>query len=171
MERYQTGLFRRIVFIYMIQALVLSVTGIVDCAVVGRFIGAEGLAGMKLAMPVFSLQYMFGGILSTGLTVQITKYLTKGRRETANPCFLWVCTAAAVISFFYVCSSCVSGGSHKAFFRKYRRYCALRKYKSISASRHVWYLAGYPADHPQQLGCPRRRRTKTYCLDRRYSRI
>ena len=52
MERYQSGFFRRTVFIYMVQALVLSVTGIVDCAVVGFFIGAEGLAGMKLAMPM-----------------------------------------------------------------------------------------------------------------------
>ena len=88
MERYDKSLFRRIVFIYMIQLLVLSVTGIVDSAVVGRFIGAEGLAGMKLAMPIFSLQYMFGGIFSTGLTVQVSKLLVKGRRGSANQCFL-----------------------------------------------------------------------------------
>ena len=102
MKRFQTGLFRRIVFLYMIQALVLSVTGIVDCTVVGRFIGAEGLAGMKLAMPVFSLQYLFGGIFSTGLTVQISKYLTKGRRDSANQCFLWACAATGAVSLVFM---------------------------------------------------------------------
>ena len=100
----------------MVQALVLSVTGIVDCAVVGFFIGAEGLAGMKLAMPMFSLQYMFGGILGTGLTVQITQYLTKGKRETANQCFLWVCAAAAAISFLFMFAACVFPGGLTCFF-------------------------------------------------------
>ena len=98
MERFQSGLFRRIVFIHMIQALVLSVTGIVDSAIVGQFWGAEGLAGMKLAMPVFSILYMVGSILSTGLSVQVTKLLAKGRRDEANQCFIWVCTSALGIS-------------------------------------------------------------------------
>ncbi len=87
MERFQSGLFRKIIFIHMSQALVFSITGIVDSAVVGRFIGPEGLAGMKLAMPVFSVQYMIGGILSTGLAVQVTRLLAKGKRENANQCF------------------------------------------------------------------------------------
>ena len=55
MERFQSGLFRRIVLIHMTQALVLSITGIVDSAIVGQFWDAEGLAGMKLAMPVVSI--------------------------------------------------------------------------------------------------------------------
>jgi two-component sensor histidine kinase len=40
MDRFQSGLFRRIVFLHMIQALVLSVIGIVDSAVVGSFLDA-----------------------------------------------------------------------------------------------------------------------------------
>ena len=45
MERFQSGLFRRIVMIQMLQALVLSTTSIVDSAIVGQFWEAEGLAG------------------------------------------------------------------------------------------------------------------------------
>jgi len=41
MERFQSGIFRRIVIIHMLQALVLSVTGIVDSAIVGQFWEAD----------------------------------------------------------------------------------------------------------------------------------
>ena len=78
----------------MTQALVLSITGIVDSAIVGQFWDAEGLAGMKLAMPVVSILYMIGSVLSTGLSVQVTKLLAKGKRAEANQHFIWVCTAA-----------------------------------------------------------------------------
>lgn len=81
MERFQSGLFRRIVMIHMLQALVLSTTSIVDSAIVGQFWEAEGLAGMKLAMPAFPILYMVGSILSTGLSVQVTKLLAKERGQ------------------------------------------------------------------------------------------
>ena len=116
MERFQSGLFRRIVFIHMIQALVLSVTGIVDSAIVGQFWGAEGLAGMKLAMPVFSILYMVGSILSTGLSVQVTKLLAKGRRDEANQCFIWVCTSALGISLVLMLAAVLLPDTITGFF-------------------------------------------------------
>lgn len=103
----------------MTQALVLSVTGIVDSAVVGQFWGAEGLAGMKLAMPVFSILYMFGAVLSTGLSVQVTKLLAKGKRDEANQFFLWVCTAAVVISLVFAVAALLMPDTITGFFADY----------------------------------------------------
>ena len=119
MERFQTGLFRRIMIIHMIQALVLSVTGIVDSAIVGQFWGAAGLAGMKLAMPVFSVFYMVGSILSTGLSVQVTKLLAKGKRAEANQCFIWVCTAAAGVSLVLMLAAIMLPDTMTGFFTDY----------------------------------------------------
>ena len=46
-------LFRRLVVVGFIKTLTLSVAGMIDCAIVGRFYGTSGLSAMKLAMPVF----------------------------------------------------------------------------------------------------------------------
>ena len=119
MERFQSGIFRRIVMIHMMQALVLSITGIVDSAIVGRFWEAEGLAGMKLAMPVFSILYMVGSILSTGLSVQVTKLLAKGKRSEANQYFIWVCTAAAVVSLLFMAAALILPDTITGFFADY----------------------------------------------------
>ena len=98
-EHLQTGAFRRLVFLYMLQALVFSVTGMIDCAFVGRYIGAAGLAGMKLAMPVFAVLYLlFGSILSTGLSVRVSGLIAEGKRSLANQSLLWVCAVSAGIS-------------------------------------------------------------------------
>ena len=119
MERFQSGLFRRIVIIHMTQALVLSVTGIVDSAIVGQFWGEEGLAGMKLAMPVFSILYMVGSILSTGLSVQVTKLLAKGKRAEANQHFIWVCMTAAGISLVFMAAAILFPDTITGFFADY----------------------------------------------------
>lgn len=131
MERFQSGIFRRIVIIHMLQALVLSITGIVDSAIVGRFWEAEGLAGMKLAMPVFSILYMFGSILSTGLSVQVTKLLAKGKRAEANQCFIWVCTAAAVISLVFMLAAIIIPDTITGFFADYTEDAVL--YENVKA--------------------------------------
>ena len=102
--------------IHMLQALVLSVTGIVDSAIVGHFWEAEGLAGMKLAMPVFSVFFMAGSILSTGLSVQVTKLLAKGKRAEANQHFIWVCTAAVAISLIFMAAAIIMPDTITGFF-------------------------------------------------------
>lgn len=116
MEHFRSGLFRRIILIHMIQALAFSVTGIIDGAVAGRFIGAAGLAGMKLAMPVFSVQYMIGGVISTGFAVQITRLLAKGKRDSANQCFMWVCTTAAAASAVFMLAGALFPDALTVFF-------------------------------------------------------
>ncbi|MBQ6500462.1 MAG: ATP-binding protein [Mogibacterium sp.] len=119
MERFQSGLFRRIVLIHMLQALVLSITGIVDSVIVGQFWEAEGLAGMKLAMPVFSILLMVGSILSTGLSVQVTKFLAKGKRAEANQCFVWVCMSATAISLILTLAAILIPDTITGFFADY----------------------------------------------------
>ena len=131
MERFQSGLFRRIVILHMIQALVFSITGIVDSAIVGRFWEAEGLAGMKLAMPVFSILYMAGSILSTGLSVQVTKLLAKGRRDEANQCFILVCTAALVMSLVFMLAAILIPDTVTGFFADYTEDALL--YENVKA--------------------------------------
>ena len=103
----------------MTQAMVLSITGIVDSAIVGQFWGEEGLAGMKLAMPVFSILYMVGSILSTGLSVQVTKLLAKGKRAEANQHFIWVCMTAAGISLVFMAAAILFPDTITGFFADY----------------------------------------------------
>ena len=107
-EHLQTGIFRRLVFLYMLQALVFSVTGMIDCAFVGRGVGAAGLAGMKLAMPVFAVLYLlFGSILSTGLSVRVSGLITDGKRSLANQSLLWVCAVAVGISLILLVAAVI----------------------------------------------------------------
>ena len=98
-EHLHANVFRKLVVLHMLQALVFSITGIVDCAVVGQVLGESGLAGMKLAMPIFAIQYfLIGSVLSSGLSVQMTRLLGQGRRDSANQCLLWVLALVAGIS-------------------------------------------------------------------------
>ena len=131
MERFQSGLFRRIVMIHMLQALVLSTTSIVDSAIVGQFWEAEGLAGMKLAMPAFPILYMVGSILSTGLSVQVTKLLAKGKRTEANQHFIWVCTAALGISLVIMMAAIIFPDTITGFFADYTEDAIL--YEDVKA--------------------------------------
>lgn len=131
MERFQSGIFRRIVVIHMLQALVLSVTSIVDSAIVGQFWEAEGLAGMKLAMPVFPILYMVGSILSTGLSVQVTKLLAKGKRAESNQHFIWVCMAAVGVSLFIMIAAILFPDTITGFFADYTEDALL--YEDVKA--------------------------------------
>lgn len=141
MERFQSGLFRRIVLIHMTQALVLSITGIVDSAIVGQFWEAEGLAGMKLAMPVVSILYMIGSVLSTGLSVQVTKLLAKGKRTEANQYFIWVCTAAAVISFVLMIVALILAAAAPLLVKLFTKDIILQ---NMGTYAFRWYLLGVP---------------------------
>lgn len=142
MERFQSGLFRRIVLIHMTQALVLSITGIVDSAIVGQFWDAEGLAGMKLAMPVVSILYMIGSVLSTGLSVQVTKLLAKGKRAEANQHFIWVCTAAAGISLVLMIVALLLPDTITGFFADYTEDVLL--YEDVKAYLIPTVIGGLP---------------------------
>ena len=59
--------FRNLVIAGFFRSLTLSVTGLIDCAVVGRYLGTDGLSAMKLAMPIFSLFALFSVVFSTAV--------------------------------------------------------------------------------------------------------
>ena len=92
--------FRSIVITGFIKSLTLSLTGLIDCAVVGQFMGADGLSAMKLAMPVFSILALFSFVLSSGLSVTISKELSVNGEAKANEVFKSVFTVICVVGVF-----------------------------------------------------------------------
>lgn len=90
-------IFRRLVAAGFIKSLTLSIAGMIDCAIVGRFLGANGLSAMKLAMPIFSVLSLFSSVLGTGLSVSVSRDLTRGDRERAGKTFQSVLTVTVLI--------------------------------------------------------------------------
>ena len=76
--------FRKLVIAGFIKSLTLSFTGLIDCAVVGRFLGADGLSAMKLAVPVFALLSLFSSVFSSGLSVAVSGELSEHGVKRAN---------------------------------------------------------------------------------------
>ena len=97
-ERLQTITFRRLVLAGFIRSLTNSITNMIDSIIAGRYLGTAGLSAMKLALPIFSIFALFSVILGSGLSVVVSKDITRGRREHANKVFQEVVTAAALIS-------------------------------------------------------------------------
>ena len=99
MEKKQ---FRKLVIAGFIKSLTLSLIGLIDCAIVGHYLGADGLSAMKLAMPVFSLLSFFSAIISTGLLIRISEELSETGIQRANAvfrsAFTVICAAGACIT-------------------------------------------------------------------------
>ena len=76
--------FRKLVIAGIIKSLMLSFTGLIDCAVVGRFLGADGLSAMKLAVPVFAVLSLFSSVFSSGLSVAVSGELSEHGVKRAN---------------------------------------------------------------------------------------
>lgn len=89
--------FKSLVITNFIKSLTLSLTGMIDCAVVGHYLGADGLSAMKLAMPVFSILSLFSFVLSTGLSVTVSKEIAANSKARANDIFRSVCTVICVV--------------------------------------------------------------------------
>ena len=106
-------IFRRLVAAGFIKSLTLSIAGMIDCIIVGHFLGASGLSAMKLAMPVFSVLSLFSSILSTGLSVAVSRELTRGSRDRAIATMQSVftfCVFIAALSMLigFVCPSALT---------------------------------------------------------------
>ena len=113
--------FRNLVIAGFFRSIALSFTGLIDCAVVGRYLGTDGLSAMKLAMPIFSLLSLFSVVFSTGLSITISKELTDSGIERANKvlrsafsvmCVIGVLFMAAGIFIPEVISKLFAGVSH-----------------------------------------------------------
>ena len=97
-EHLQTIIFRRLVLAGFIRSLTNSITNMIDSIIAGRYLGTAGLSAMKLALPIFSIFALFSVVLGSGLSVVVSKDITRGRRDRANKVFQQVFTVAALIS-------------------------------------------------------------------------
>ncbi|MBR0087092.1 MAG: ATP-binding protein [Lachnospiraceae bacterium] len=129
-RRRQRLIFRRLVMIHMTQSLTLSLTGIIDSAAAGRFFGSEGLAAMKLAMPVYSVISLFGAWICSGMSIRIAQDLETGNREEANRTFRCGMTAALAVSAVMVIAGLLCSGSlARLFAGEIREAAVLRQVK------------------------------------------
>lgn len=94
--------FRRLVKANAIEALTLSITGIVDCAMVGQFIGSKGLPGMQLDMPLFFLFCVISQIFASGLTMLISRHLSHGHKDKAQRLLSSIITMTLLIGIVFV---------------------------------------------------------------------
>ncbi|MCR5734223.1 MAG: ATP-binding protein [Lachnospiraceae bacterium] len=100
MKHIREMLYRKYVLIYLLESLVFSITGIVDTVAVGRFSGENGLAALKLSLPVFAIMSLAGNVFATGLSVSLSNLIARGKKERANQTFLWVLISIAGVSVF-----------------------------------------------------------------------
>ncbi|MDW7773582.1 MAG: MATE family efflux transporter [Desulfobulbaceae bacterium] len=71
----------------VIGVLAMSCAVIVDGFFIGNYGGAEALAAINLAVPVFGLLFGIAMMLSVGGSARCGKYLGEGKREAANNIF------------------------------------------------------------------------------------
>ena len=83
------------------QYFVLSITGMVDCAVCGRWCGTDGLTAMQLAMPIFFLLGIPSMIGGTGISIVLSRELGNGRKNNAVSAFSTVVMTAVAIGVIF----------------------------------------------------------------------
>ena len=84
-----------------LQYFVLSITGMVDCAVCGRWCGTDGLTAMQLAIPVFFLLGIPSMIGGTGISIVLSRELGNGRKNNAVSAFSTVVMTAVAIGVVF----------------------------------------------------------------------
>ena len=90
--------FSRLVMAGFIRIISISLSAVVECMLIGRFLGAEGLSAANIASPIFSLMTLFSDILGTGMSVSVSKDLTRGNRERAADTVNTVFTVTILVS-------------------------------------------------------------------------
>ena len=94
--------FRQLVGTNFIRSLTLSLTGMIDCAVAGRYLGENGLSAMKIAMPVFTIICIFSIIMASGQSITISRELSSGNKGRANRIVNSIITAALILSSLFM---------------------------------------------------------------------
>ena len=108
--------FRQLVIAGFIKSLTLSLTGLIDCAVVGRYLGADGLSAMKLAMPVFSLLSLFSAVISSGLSITIARELSENGIRQANRVFQSAFTVICAVGVCFTATGLFAPGVFSRLF-------------------------------------------------------
>ena len=113
---FETRVFHRLVFTNIIQYLVLSITGIVDCTLVGMYCGTASLANMKLAMPIFSIISLIDNVVKNDLSIVATRKIVRGEKEEANHVFNSMLKGLFVVSLVFVALGLLIPEHLTAFF-------------------------------------------------------
>lgn len=101
------NIFTRLVIAGTVRNLTLSLTGMIDSAVTGNYLGQAGLSALKLAAPVFSCMSLFSAVLSGGVSVILAKELSHGRKDNAQRIFRMTFTLLGGIALLFT----LAGGS------------------------------------------------------------
>ena len=101
------NIFTRLVIAGTVRNLTLSLTGMIDSAVTGNYLGQAGLSALKLAAPVFSCMSLFSAVLSGGVSVILAKELSHGRNDNAQRMFRMTFTLLGGIALLFT----LAGGS------------------------------------------------------------
>lgn len=100
-----TGNIRRIFFKYLYasfgSAIIVSIYSIVDCAVVGQYEGANGVAALATVAPIWNLIYSIGLLFGIGGAVLMSIARGQKQKEKGNEIFtsalIGVSTAAVLV--------------------------------------------------------------------------
>jgi putative MATE family efflux protein len=81
--------------------LALSSAGLIDAIFLGNFVGVEALAAVNLSIPVWSLIFGLGLMISVGGSVVCGKYLGEKNDQLANEIFTKTVLVTLVISLLF----------------------------------------------------------------------
>lgn len=93
-----TKLFIKCAVPSMISMAVASLYTVADGIFVGRFIGAQALAGVNLVMPFIIMSFSLADMVAVGSSVQIAISLGKKEKQKASEIFTFSCILIQLIS-------------------------------------------------------------------------
>ena len=93
--------FGRLVLAGTVRNLTLSLTGMIDCAVTGRYLGEAGLSALKLAAPLFDSLSIFSVVTAGGLSIVLARELAQGHQEKAQRLFRMSFTMLALLALLF----------------------------------------------------------------------
>lgn len=97
-DRFTGKMFRRLYVPALMTAFGLAIADMADALVVGRNMGATGLAAISLALPVYMVINLFMHSFGSGGSVRFATLLGEGKKEDAMRCYTVVCRAALAVS-------------------------------------------------------------------------
>lgn len=92
------NVFAQLVGVSFIKHFILSVTGMIDTALVGNYISTEALSAMSLAMPVFSIIDLISSVLGSGQSIIVSREISSGHKEVAEKTINSVFSLMIIIS-------------------------------------------------------------------------
>lgn len=86
-DYFVSKMFRRLLFPSILSSLGFALSDVADALVVGRRLGAMGLAAIGLCLPLYMLINIFTDGLALGGSVRFSRFAGSGKGEQARDCF------------------------------------------------------------------------------------